>query len=258
MRIVLLTSGDLPGDLARLRELPIDAHPVEPVQQEASLDAIYRVMSRNKADPPTADRHAPSQETASAPAPATASLHILVAEGNEFNAQLLEQLLRRRGHYVRVASNGREALALAQERVFDLLLLDVHMPELDGFQVVPAIRERERAAAGHLPVIALTARARKEDRERCLATGMDDFLSKPVRAADLWATIERVVGARPPPERPQPSLLDACALLDVCGTMPPSSRRLVRPFGTLCQVNWLLSGCLTRAGCHPRARRLTS
>ena len=72
------------------------------------------------------------------------------------------------------------------------------MPELDGFQVVRAVRERERTAGGHLPIIALTARSRKEDREQCLAAGMDDFLAKPIQAADLWAAIDRVVAARPP------------------------------------------------------------
>ncbi len=86
-------------------------------------------------------------------------------------------------------------MTLATEGGFDLLLLDVHMPELDGFQVIQAIRERERVGGGHLPVIALTARSRKEDRERCLAAGMDDFLAKPVGAADLWAAIDRVATA---------------------------------------------------------------
>src|SRR5205085_4794418 len=89
-----------------------------------------------------------------------------------------------------------EALTAAGEGVFDVLLLDVHMPELDGFQVVRAIRERERSAGGHLPVIALTARARREDRQRCLAAGMDDYLAKPLRAAELFAAIERVIPAR--------------------------------------------------------------
>ena len=125
-----------------------------------------------------------------------------MAEDNEFNAQLLEQLLVRRGHRVRLANNGREALALAEEGVFDLLLLDVHMPELDGFQVVRAIRERERSAGGHLPVIALTARSRKEDRERCLAAGMDDFLTKPIGPAELFAAIDRVLAGRPASEAP--------------------------------------------------------
>jgi CheY-like chemotaxis protein/HPt (histidine-containing phosphotransfer) domain-containing protein len=153
-------------------------------------------------------------------------LSILVAEDNEFNAQLLEQLLGRRGHRVRLAGNGRAALRLAGEEAFDLLLLDVHMPELDGFQVVGAIRERERAAGGHLPIIALTARSRKEDRERCLAAGMDDFLSKPIQAADLWAAIDRVLrraegktqGPVPSSLLPPPSsVLDPPVLLAACG-----------------------------------------
>jgi CheY-like chemotaxis protein len=142
---------------------------------------------------------------------------VLVAEDNEFNAQLLEQLLGRRGHHVRLAGDGREALALAAEGAFDLLLLDIHMPELDGFQVARAVRERERAAGGHLPVIALTGRARKEDRERCLAAGMDDFRAKPIHAADLWAAVDRVVGARQGAGRAGPGLLDPQLLLDACG-----------------------------------------
>jgi CheY-like chemotaxis protein len=140
-----------------------------------------------------------------------------VAEDNEFNAQLLEQLLGRRGHRVRVASNGRDALCLAAEGGFDLLLLDIHMPELDGFQVAQAVRERERATGGHLPIVALTARSRREDRERCLAAGMDDFLAKPVQAADLWAAMERVVEVRPPVEPPRSGLLDPQVLLAACG-----------------------------------------
>ena len=216
-RIILLTSGDRPGDLARFRELRIDAHLLKPVQQDELLETIYRVMSRANGDAPPAAGPVAGREPAPAPVPAAAPLHILVAEDNEFNAQLLEQLLARRGHRVRLANNGREALALAEEGGFDLLLLDVHMPELDGFQVVQAIRERERSAGGHLPVIALTARSRKEDRERCLAAGMDDFLAKPIQAADLWAAIERVTGARPPADRPGPGLLDPRVLLAACG-----------------------------------------
>jgi CheY-like chemotaxis protein len=102
---------------------------------------------------------------------------------------------------VRLATNGREALALAEEGGFDVLLLDIHMPELDGFQVAQAIRARERTAGGHLPIIALTARARKEDRERCLAAGMDGFLAKPIQAAELWAVIERAVRVGAPADR---------------------------------------------------------
>jgi CheY-like chemotaxis protein/HPt (histidine-containing phosphotransfer) domain-containing protein len=151
---------------------------------------------------------------------------VLVAEDNEFNAQLLEQLLGRCGHRVRLAGNGREALSLAEAGGFDLLLLDIHMPELDGFQVAQAVRERERMAGGHLPIIALTARSRKEDRERCLAAGMDDFLAKPIQAADLWAAIDRAVrreegrGMREEgktPDLPPSSLLSPRVILATCG-----------------------------------------
>ncbi len=150
--------------------------------------------------------------------PAAAPLRILAAEDNEFNAQLLEQLLVRRGHHVQLASNGRQALSMAEESSVDLMLLDVHMPELDGFQVIKAIRERERSAGGHLPVIALTARSRKEDRERCIAAGMDGFLTKPIQAASLWAAIDGVAGPSGlPAERSRTELLDPDVLLAACG-----------------------------------------
>ena len=204
-RIILLTSGDRPGDPARFRHLRIDAHLLKPVQQDELLETIYQVMSRARGDAPPAARPAPGRDTAPAPVPAATPLHILVAEDNELSAQVLEQQLIRRGCRVRLAGDGREALALAEAGGFDLLLLDVHMPELDGFQVVRAIRERERTTAGHLPVIALTARSRKEDRERCLAAGMDDFLTKPVRPADLWAAIDQRRGELVRPHKALPT-----------------------------------------------------
>src|SRR5260370_2353045 len=216
-RIILLTSGDRPGELARFREQRVNAHLLKPVQQEELLETIYRVMSRTTERMKDAggrmkeDKKSVSGlDSAFSLQPSAFPRRILVAEDNEFNAQLLEQLLMRRGHRVRLANNGREALSLLGVRSqesgvrspqaeanssrtpdscpltpdFDLLLLDVHMPELDGFQVVQAVRECERTAGGHLPVIALTARSRKEDRERCLAAGMDDVLVNPIQAAD--------------------------------------------------------------------------
>jgi DNA-binding response OmpR family regulator len=115
---------------------------------------------------------------------------------------------------------------LAQQGDFDLLLLDVHMPELDGFQVVRALREQELTAGGHLPIIALTARSRKEDRERCLAAGMDDFQIKPIRPADLVAAIDRVLRTYPPRRSRGRNLLDAPVLLAACGGDPTLLRKM--------------------------------
>jgi CheY-like chemotaxis protein len=138
----------------------------------------------------------------------------------------MEQALVRQGHRVRLASNGREVLTLAEQGGFDLLLLDVHMPELDGFQVVRAVRERERTAGGHLPIIALTARSRKEDRERCLAAGMDDFQTKPIRTADLLAAIGRVHRTHSSRQPRRRDLLDAPVLLAACGGDPNLLRKM--------------------------------
>src|SRR5262249_22220579 len=242
----------------------IDAHLLKPVQQEELLDTIYQVMSRTEDDKVTrwqGDK-VTSKETSSVTLspchPVTLSssqpLHILVAEDNEFNVRLLEQLLVQRGHRVRLANNGREALALLEEGGFDLLLLDVHMPEMDGFQVIRALRERERAAGGHLPVVALTARSRKEDRERCLAAGMDDFLAKPIQAADLWAAIDRAAGAGPPAERPGPGLLAPRLPLAACGGDDGVLEKICRTFRARLPDHLKAVGEALRAGDAPRLR----
>jgi two-component system sensor histidine kinase/response regulator len=216
-RIILLTSGERPGDPARVRELRIEAQLLKPLQQDELLETIYRVMSRSPGNAPPLAWPTPRQQASTAPVPAATPLHILVAEDNELSAQVLEQALVRQGHRVRLASNGREVLTLAEQGGLDLLLLDVHMPELDGFQVVQAVRERELTAGGHLPIIALTARSRREDRERCLAAGMDDFQTKPIRPADLLAAIDRVLRTHSSRQSRRRDLLDAAVLLAACG-----------------------------------------
>jgi CheY-like chemotaxis protein/HPt (histidine-containing phosphotransfer) domain-containing protein len=216
-RIILLTSGERLGDPARSRELRIDAQLLKPVQQDELLETIYRVMSRSQGNAPPSAWPTDHQQASTAPVPTATPLHILVAEDNELSAQVLEQALVRQGHRVRLASNGREVLSLVEQGGFDLLLQDVHMPEMDGFQVVRAVREREVTAGGHLPIIALTARSRKEDRERCLAAGMDDFQTKPIRPADLLAAIERVLSAHLSRSSSRQDLLDAPVLLAACG-----------------------------------------
>jgi two-component system, sensor histidine kinase and response regulator len=259
-RLILLASGDRPGNLARLRELRIDAHLLKPVPQEELLETIYRVVSRPPGNGLTTARRAPGQQPA-AGAGTAPLLHILVAEDNEFSARLLNQLLGRRGHRVRLASNGPEALALAEEGGFDVLLLDIHMPGLDGFRVVGAIRERERAAGGHLPVIALTARSRKEDRERCLAAGMDDFLTKPVSSAALFAAIDRLVSAPRVSRQFQAdaggcgSLLDPVAVLTACGDDEEGLRGMCQDFQTYAPAQLAEVGDALRDRNAPRLRR---
>jgi len=121
---------------------------------------------------------------------------------------------------VRVVQNGRETLAALEQSAFDLLLLDVNMPEMDGFQVVRAVREREKTGGNHLHVVALTALSGKRDRQRCIEAGMDDFLGKPVRAAEVYAMLERVAGAQTAAEPQTPaansSLIDSAIVLSGC------------------------------------------
>ncbi len=138
--------------------------------------------------------------TAAKPAggPPIRPLRILLAEDSLVNQKLALALLTRMGHTVRIANNGREAVDLAQSEVFDVVFMDVQMPEMDGFEAAAAIRASERGTDRHLPIVALTAHAMKGDREHCLAAGMDDYLSKPVRAAEIAATLARCTAATTP------------------------------------------------------------
>ena len=196
----------------------MDAHLLKPVQQEELLETIYRVMRKDEGRGLRDVPEPGSQESRyHPPSPVPCPCKSWWRRTTSSTRSFWSNCSARRGHQVRLASDGREALRQAERGGFDLLLLDIHMPELDGFQVVRAIRERERATGGHLPVIALTARSRTEDRDRCLAAGMDDFLAKPIQAADLWAAIDRAVGGRPPADRPDPGLLAPHVLLAACG-----------------------------------------
>ncbi|UJR83658.1 PAS domain S-box protein [Sandaracinus amylolyticus] len=217
-RIVLLTSGDRPGDQERFRELRVDGYLLKPVPQEELLETIHAVASRSGGDgaahwPVTATTY---ERAATAVTSAPRALRVLVVEDDEFSAQLLRSLLISRGHAFVLAGTGTEALACYARTRFDLMLLDLHMPEMDGFDVIREIRSLEREAGGHLPVIAVTARSRQEDRKRCLDAGMDAFLSKPIVAAELWTTIDRVITAGLPGD-PTPGLISASVLLSACG-----------------------------------------
>jgi CheY-like chemotaxis protein len=116
--------------------------------------------------------------------------HILLAEDNTVNQRLAARLLEKEGHTVFVVSNGYLAVAALETQRFDLILMDVQMPEMNGYEATAAIREKERATGAHIPIIAMTAHALKGDRERCIAAGMDGYLSKPIKASDLVEAIE--------------------------------------------------------------------
>jgi len=138
-------------------------------------------------------------EAAGAPPPALDSslnLRVLLAEDNVVNQRLVKRLLEKRGHRVAVAASGREALDWLDREGFDLILMDVQMPDMDGLETTAVIREREKKTGGYTPIVALTAHSMKGDRERCLAAGMDNYINKPVEAAKLLELVESVTMAR--------------------------------------------------------------
>ncbi|MGO9588764.1 MAG: response regulator [Candidatus Acidiferrales bacterium] len=185
--IMMLTSAGHLGDAARCRALGISAYLVKPIRQGELLQAICNVLNLSRPEKaPLVTRHFLREIRNRA--------HVLLAEDNAVNQTLAVRLLERRGYNVTVAGNGQEALiALERERV-DLILMDVQMPEMDGFETTAIIRQKERSTGRHIPIVAMTAHALKGDEDRCLAAGMDAYVSKPIRTNELFATIERVLG----------------------------------------------------------------
>ena len=118
-------------------------------------------------------------------------LRILLAEDNAVNQKVAINVLQKRGHTVTLAVNGREAVALAASKTFDLILMDIQMPEMDGYEATAAIREMEQTTGSHIPIIALTAHAMKSDEDRSIASGMDDFMAKPIHVTELIQKVEQ-------------------------------------------------------------------
>ncbi|HMC82772.1 MAG TPA: response regulator, partial [Candidatus Polarisedimenticolia bacterium] len=223
-RVILLTSAGQRAPGARPRPAGISACLTKPVKQSDLLDAILTSLHGLPSPGARASRAAPG------PASRQARLRILVAEDNVVNQKLLVSLLKKRGHWVEVADNGRKAMTAAAERPFDLVLMDLQMPVMGGFEATAAIRGREQSVGGHVRIVAVTAHALEGERERCLAAGMDGYLSKPVRAQTLYELIED--SGRPHPgtspeasgSRSSGADLDEIALLAGVG----GDRRLLR------------------------------
>ena len=185
--IMMLTSSGQLGDAARCREAGISAYLVKPIRQAELLEALCGALNLSKQEKaPLVTRHTLREMRNRA--------RVLLAEDNAVNQTFALRLLERRGYAVSVAANGREALTALEREHFDLVLMDVQMPELDGFGATAAIRESERTAGGHIPIVAMTAHALEGDEARCLAAGMDAYISKPIRTSEMFATIERLLG----------------------------------------------------------------
>ena len=206
--IVMLTSGGQRGDADRCREVGISAYLTKPVRQQELREAILKVLGlRQKAEE---DRTLITRHTL---AEARVHLHILLAEDNVINQQLTVRTLTKRGHEVTVVENGKLAVEALEKQSFDIVLMDVQMPKMDGLEATIAIRHREVSTGKHVPIIAITAHAMKGDRESCLAAGMDAYISKPVHIEELLQVTEGLTRHVGPIDRsPEPGPVNAMTI----------------------------------------------
>jgi CheY-like chemotaxis protein len=183
--IMMLSSGDPPDRVSRCEELGVSAYLTKPVKQSELLDAIMLAVGVTAVE--DEPRTPLSQQRGLRP------LHILLAEDSLVNQKLAVALLEREGHTVTIAGNGREAVEAYDSAEFDLVLMDVQMPQMDGFEATAIIRSKQEKTGRRAPIIAMTAHALKGDRERCLKAGMDDYVAKPIKARLLFDTIVAVL-----------------------------------------------------------------
>jgi CheY-like chemotaxis protein/nitrogen-specific signal transduction histidine kinase/HPt (histidine-containing phosphotransfer) domain-containing protein len=216
--MVMLTSAGHSGDAEHCRKLGIHSYLYKPVRRQELLAAILRALGH----PQTI----PSPLAVTPPVPQARSLHILLAEDNRTNQTVATRMLQKMGHSTVVAGNGNEALLLLTKRRFDLILMDIQMPEMDGLTATRKIRESERETQLHLPIIAMTAHAMKGDRERCIEAGMDGYVSKPISSkevAEAIASILRLQGESTPAISLEAKQADA--------TLPTAPSRIVWNMG---------------------------
>jgi CheY-like chemotaxis protein len=215
--VIMLTSAGQPGDVTRCRQIGIHAWLLKPIRPSELLETIQATLVRAGEVAVAAAEPGPVTS-----AVASDALRILLAEDNLINQKLIVRLLEKRGHQVTVAPNGQAAVATIAQETFDVVLMDVQMPDLDGLEATRQIREREVDSGRRLPIIAMTAHAMKGDRERCLAAGMDGYVSKPVAPSELFAAIANVVprfaaGVAAPVEVPPHEVLDVTEAVERVG-----------------------------------------
>jgi CheY-like chemotaxis protein len=209
--VIIMLASAKPADAAiRCRQLDIVRWLQKPVKQSHLLNALMDVFE------PMTTCMLPQEQVIAGRPPQVPVLRVLLAEDGLVNQQVALGFLHMRGHSVVVANTGTEALALLQQQpFFDVVLMDMHMPEMDGIEATMAIRSQEKATGRHVPIIALTASAMMEDRERCLAAGMDSYVSKPFTAQELFDAVEkRFFSAQPEKSNPQLDLEDSASVFD--------------------------------------------
>jgi two-component system sensor histidine kinase/response regulator len=223
--IVMLSSSGHHDETSRSRALGVSANLTKPIQAADLHDAICRVLYRPSPSP-MCQSPTPSTEHAAR------SLKVLLAEDNVVNQRVAMGLLSRRGHQITVANNGLEALAEFEQGAFDVVLMDVQMPGMGGLEATAAIRERERGDGGHIRIVAMTAHAMNGDRERCLAAGMDGYLSKPITPALLYAALEHETTGIVPASAPAaPAALRQASGSSGQATTPVDRDRLMERLG---------------------------
>ncbi|HEV2687773.1 MAG TPA: response regulator, partial [Bryobacteraceae bacterium] len=170
------------------------------VESEPGVGSAFFFTGRFRLSEPGLELKSPAglawQDHSLGNADLQSGLNVLVAEDNTVNQTVVSRFLEKRGNRVTVVNNGREALCALEHESFDLVLMDVQMPEMDGLETTAILRAREQSTGGHLPVLALTAYAMKGDQDRCLKAGMDGYVSKPVRPDELFTAIEQVLAAK--------------------------------------------------------------
>jgi two-component system, sensor histidine kinase and response regulator len=191
--IMMLTSAGHRGDAARCQDLGVSAYLLKPIRQSELREAVARVLGAREQDGaiPLVTRFSLQDAREQ-----DAYLRVLLVEDNLVNQRLAVRLLEKRGHRVAVAGTGLEALLALEKESFDLVLMDVQMPEMDGLEATAAIREKEKGTGHRQAVVALTAHAMKGDREKCLVAGMDGYLTKPIRPQELDQLLEIYVARR--------------------------------------------------------------
>jgi two-component system sensor histidine kinase/response regulator len=198
--IVMLASAHYVDDLERSQKLGVARYLLKPVKHSELLEAVLSVCAPETAAAKTTDQERPATSQALPQPKATRSLQILLVEDSLVNQRLMQGLLSSWGHEIIVADNGPQALEYFARRRFDLILMDIQMPGMDGYEVMRRIRAWEKQHGGHVPILAITARALPDDHQKCLEAGADGYLAKPIRAAALAREIERVLAPPSPAE----------------------------------------------------------